>query len=104
MLVEIDETAPSSRLKLSGRLDISTARSFHAVVEELLRRGAAGDIEVDLRAVNYIDSSGMGKLVQFGKRARECGRAVILLAPQPHIARQLAQMHIDRLLSVRSDS
>lgn len=49
-------------LALEGRLDASSAEDFKNGVQELIRDGRV-NIVVDLGAVNFLDSSGLGSLV-----------------------------------------
>lgn len=75
-----DATDPDrvARLTLAGELDLSSA---HAPLEAALQIFAAEPVEcvlVDLSSVTFIDSSGLGGLVQLSNYARSRGARVEL--------------------------
>lgn len=78
------------QLVLSGEIDIAT-------VEDLRRAGsrcldaveASAPLEVDMSAVSFIDSSGLGALVSIRRLAESAGHATVLVGLSPSIARLL---------------
>jgi anti-sigma B factor antagonist len=55
-----------------GEIDVATSPTLRAELAELLAHGA-GSITLDLTAVSFIDSSGLGVLVGALKRLRDGG-------------------------------
>ena len=55
-----------------GEIDVASSPTLRAELAELLARGA-GSITLDLAAVSFIDSSGLGVLVGALKRLRDGG-------------------------------
>ena len=55
-----------------GELDVYTASMLRQTLAELLGHGETS-IEVDMRGLSYIDSTGLGVLVGALKQARELG-------------------------------
>jgi len=64
-------------LAVSGEVDIATVGQFLAEADTCLDDGA--DVcEIDLGAVTFIDSSGLGALVRIRNTARDRGKSVVL--------------------------
>jgi anti-anti-sigma factor len=76
------------RLIVTGEIDPSTADVLrHAVGEALDTHPTA--IAVDLAGVTFMDSTGIGALVQARKRAVAGGTALTVVDPQPSVRRIL---------------
>lgn len=88
--LETEETNGYIRLALSGELDISSAPQ----VEEALSRieaGKPGLILIDLRELEFMDSTGLRTVLSADARARQDGRRLaIVRGPRP----------VDRIFSV----
>jgi anti-sigma B factor antagonist len=67
---------------VTGEVDVATApllrSGLHSVVDE-----GATQLRIDLTAVTFIDSAGLGVLIGILKRLREQGGSVELLRLQP---------------------
>jgi anti-anti-sigma factor len=66
-----------------GELDIATADALRPVLEQAL--DAPGDVEIDLRGVTFVDSSGIAVLVWAAWRLREHDRLLKLRGARPRI-------------------
>ena len=81
--LETEEANGYVRLALRGELDISSA----PLVEEALGRiesAQPGLILIDLRRLEFMDSTGLRTVVSADARAREQGRQVaVVRGPQP---------------------
>ena len=73
-------TTTQRRITLAGHLDVVTAPELRRRLSELLDAGET-QLLVDLREVDFVDSSGLAALVQGMKRARAEGGDVELVAP-----------------------
>lgn len=80
----------------AGDLDVSTSHKLLACVEGLLAEGRSR-ITLDLQAVTFIDSSGLGTLVKAHKRAAATSAELVVAGPRPHIYRA---MEISGILKV----
>jgi anti-sigma B factor antagonist len=60
----------------------------------------ATDIEVDLRFVTFLDSSGLGLLARLRQASRLRGGSVTLLAPPSQVLRTLRLVGFDRIFSI----
>lgn len=79
----------------AGDLDVSTSAKLLACIDDLLAEGRL-HITLDLQAVTFIDSSGLGALVKAHKRVVAPAELVVA-RPRPHIHRA---MEISGILNV----
>jgi anti-anti-sigma factor len=63
-----------------GELDIATVGAFRAALLKAASEGA-GDVVVDLSEVSFIDSSGLGAIVELHSRLRRSRRRLAVVAP-----------------------
>jgi anti-anti-sigma factor len=80
----------------AGDLDVSTSHKLLACIDDLLAEGRSR-ITVDLQAVTFIDSSGLGALVKAHKRAAGAAADLVVARPRAHIYRA---MEISGILKV----
>ena len=80
-----------------GRLDLSTAWELEAVLQRALEAGEVR-VVVDLAAVEFLDSSGLGVLVAGLKEARKVGGELRVAAAGEQPAMVLGLSNLDRLL------
>jgi anti-anti-sigma factor len=78
---EIDGRA---HLTLRGELDLATAPELEQLVNELLDAGQ--EVVVDLRALEFMDSSGIRVLVAAHARAGRNGTRLFVVRPAPGTA------------------
>ena len=92
------ETTEIARLKLAGRLAAGDdPQRLRRTVEQLLRDGVER-IDIDLTAVSYVDSAGLGELIACSTRAREAGRSFRVVAASPGVSTLLRITRTDRVL------
>lgn len=72
--------------QIKGRLTFQEQRLFRTLIEDLFSAAVARYV-IDLRQVDYIDSSGLGMLLIARKRAQQ-NKAVIALVNVPANARE----------------
>ena len=88
-------------LHLSGRFDASVSFDFFAMASKAMLRFPNQDITVDLGGVSYVDSSAIGKLINFSQQLSEKGRRLIIVNCQPEVRKILDMMGIAKLMAVR---
>lgn len=94
-IVAVRSDDDSAAVSPAGDLDVSTSPRLLTCIDELLAEGRTR-ITLDLRAVTFIDSSGLGALVKAHKRAAPPAELTVIQA-QPHIHRA---MEISGILKV----
>jgi anti-sigma B factor antagonist len=90
------------RLVLEGELDISSA----VKVEEELARVEAGKpdlILLDLRGLDFMDSSGLRTIVSADSRAREEGRRLAIVRGPAAVQRIFDVTRLDERLNIVDD-
>lgn len=87
---------------LSGEIDSSTAEPLAGH----LREGAdtASDLEILMRDVHFIDSSGLRILIEAHQEAEKRGRRLIIVEPSPIVVRLLGISGLTEYLHVRLSS
>src|SRR4051812_37780270 len=89
-----------AHLDITGDVDLGTAQAVRGAVCEALDAGAL-HIEVDLKGVGFLDSTGLNVLLHAARDADRRHAALRVLAPvggQPRVVIEMAR--VDRLLDV----
>ena len=76
---EAEVDAGVVRIALSGDLDVSTAPSVEERLVEL-EDGGAERVILDMRGLDFIDSTGLSLLINADRRARRAGRRVTIVS------------------------
>lgn len=98
MDILINKTSTRTLVSITGELDYHTAPAFQEAVLPLLRDGRA--VTADLNGVTFIDSSGLGALINARRHAERLGAAFLLAAVPPTLAVRLEHTGLNRYLSV----
>lgn len=80
-----------STVRLSGELDISTAKELEVLLTELEAPGGPTRILVDLRELRFMDSTGLRLLVTADLRLRRGGRE-LRLVPGPEAVHRVFRL------------
>ena len=73
--VEISGDTAVTRVALAGELDLASK----ALLAQAMREAPAEVVELDLAALTYCDSAGIGALVSAQRQVREDGRALYVV-------------------------
>jgi anti-anti-sigma factor len=84
---------------LSGQLNSRTAADVRVALHAAIDAGS-GDLIVDLREVDLVDSTGLGLLVAAHRRAGRCSRRLVLRCVPPSLNRLLLLTRLDRILAI----
>lgn len=104
--MEFDETTlPDGTLVVAprGRLNLVAAPLLRALVAERVRAGSAR-IVLDLAAVTFMDSSGLGAVIAALKTTREAGGDLRLARATEPVLIVLKLTKVDRVLPMYEDS
>jgi anti-sigma B factor antagonist len=99
---ETSELGDGYHVELSGELDISSAASVESRLLELERR-APQRLLLDLRRVNFIDSTGLSMIINADGRARKAGRRFTIVSGEGVPRRILRTVGLEERLDVRSE-
>jgi anti-anti-sigma factor len=98
MVVEAAESGPV--IKLSGEADITSAPQLTALLGGQLNRGAR-HLTIDASGLSYVDSMSIQVLLVVARTLRALGGDLVLLHPQKPVARMLALMRVDQLITIQ---
>jgi anti-sigma B factor antagonist len=70
LTVQVTYDAGTTRLTAIGEIDASSARTVEAAAQQAVAEQPAA-IEIDLSAVEFIDSSGLRAIISLSNRAHE---------------------------------
>jgi anti-anti-sigma factor len=84
-MITVSTTATNSpqRIQVSGDLDLPRGDELELRVRPMLEPGA--QVAIDLRDVEFADSSGLGALLVLNQMAEEIGASLVLLDPSPSL-------------------
>jgi anti-sigma B factor antagonist len=89
-------------IAVSGELDVLTAPKVATQLDEVVRT-RAGDVVVDLRETEFIDSSGLFVLLNARRRLTRLSRRLTVLCPPGAVRRVLELSRLIETLGVVSD-
>jgi anti-sigma B factor antagonist len=84
-----------------GEIDLYTSPWLREAVLEAL--GSSAHVIVDLAAVTFIDSTGLGVLVSAQKRAENADGTMCLAGPAGLVAKVLRVTHLDRAFTIHAN-
>lgn len=78
MQIRSDIYEQKATLTLSGRFDFTLHKDFRDAYEQALANKAVKQIDINLRDVEYLDSSALGMLLLLKDRAAQTGAGISL--------------------------
>ena len=94
MQVTCDETDAALVVRLSGEIIMDAVTECRAEVERLALASAAPAVVVDLAAVAFMDSSGVGFLIGLRRLCQDHGKTLSVAYPTPAIKKLLAMLRL----------
>jgi anti-sigma B factor antagonist len=89
----------TSVFRLSGALDLTTVDQLRATVGPVCADG--GEVVLDLSALSFCDSTGVGAFVWLHRQATAAGGRLLLAAPRRYVRDVLRISGVDRAIPVR---
>lgn len=102
MDISTSEVDGATVVAVSGELDVFTAPDLETTLEGLIDSGQA-HIVIDLSAVEFLDSTGLGVMVKALKWAREAGGGLRVVATSERIVKVFRITGLDEVMAL-SDS
>jgi len=103
MIVEKRRHGAHTVLRVEGIVRMGESAEFLAQTLEKLLSEAGGDVFIDLERINYIDSTGIGELVGYFGKFRECKRRLVLVKPAERIRKLLEIAKLDKVFPAYDD-
>lgn len=95
--IQVDVSQDFTVCRPVGELDAYTVGQFREALAELT---SASRLLIDLSAVPFMDSAGLGALIGGIRRAREAGGDVAVACSRPTLTRLLHTTGFDRIVPV----
>ncbi|MDP1820938.1 MAG: STAS domain-containing protein [Acidimicrobiales bacterium] len=95
--IEVEDSAAYTLCRPVGELDAYTVSQFREALGGLASQKY---LLIDLSAVPFMDSAGLGALIGGIRRAREAGGDVAVACSRPTLIRLLHTTGFDRIVSV----
>jgi len=83
----------------TGELDAATVSQFREAIAEI---SCEPRVVIDLTAVTFIDSAGLGALIGTVRRVHENGGTMTVACPRPSLTRLLEAVGFDSVVPVRN--
>ncbi len=109
MLEEIDEheldVSPVAcfEVTIKGEIDLGRRDELMSIVE-VYESGDDVDVLMDLSAVTFMDSTGLGVLAQLSRLARERGGKVTLAHVDPRVEKVILLTHLDHVIDIAPEA
>lgn len=97
---EHSEEGGERTLCISGEIDLAVRHDLRTHLDTLIA-AARSAANVDLSAVTFLDSSGLGELIAASKRAGSAGVHLVIVAASPQVRRVLSLAGVTEYLDVR---
>jgi len=98
-----DENKQRWDVNLYGEVDIYNADSLKTELHTLIAEKPA-DIVIDCTSLKYIDSTGLGVLVNALKKVKEQDKSISIINLKPHIAKIFTLTGLDKIFSIEVSS
>jgi anti-sigma B factor antagonist len=98
LVVDVERRDEATVVVLRGDLDVATAPDLRETLVEVIDEGAR--IVIDMQAVEFLDSAGLGILVGGLKRARARGGDLELVCSNSEVLKPLELTGLDREFTI----
>lgn len=89
-------------VKLEGRFTFESHQAFKAATGPLLESPDIHQVNLDLSAVNYMDSSSLGMVLLLRERASLKGVPIVLQRPSPSVLAILKVVQFAKIFQIES--
>jgi len=97
-----DMNGTTVRLALAGELDIASAERVERELERI-ELGEPATVVLDLRALTFLDSTGLRIILAADARAREHARRLVVIQGPDAVQRILHMTRLDERLEIVAD-
>src|SRR5690606_32278084 len=87
--IEVDSGHQEATVSVQGEIDYGSVSHLRSVLADLSETQSDLPVVLDLSQVTFIDSTGLGVLVQAKQRIEAAGRSMKVRDPQPRVQRVL---------------
>ena len=90
----------NGQVRLAGRFTFECHQAFKAATDPLLDLPNLAQLQLDLSAVDYMDSSSLGMLLVLREKAETKGISIALLRPSPCVITILKVVQFGKLFQI----
>lgn len=98
--VQVDQRDGVAVVRVVGELDLASAPQVRTAVVRALASGGP-DLELDLTAVDFVDSLGLGVVVSALKRVRTNGGRLVVVVDAARVRKPFEVTGLDTLVDLR---
>ena len=98
MTILIRESGGARIVDLEGEVDLGTSPNLRRTLFDLL--GKTPKLALNLRALRYIDSSGIATLIEVLKDAQRLGKEFVLFGLSPAVHDTFRLTHVNRVFRI----
>ena len=100
MDIKKSKNGTTAILSLGGRFDFNSHREFKEAYSQILSESSIASLEVNLTAVDYLDSSALGMLLMLRERAQTANKQISLSQPNPTVMKILDIANFKKLFVI----
>ena len=100
--ITVETHGRQARIVLAGELDIASTEQLEEELTEA-EAGSPDAVVIDLRGVEFIDSTGLRALIAADERARSSGRRLAIVRGSNAVERLFSVTQLDQRLDVVDD-
>ncbi len=97
MKTDIVRNGDQVTLRLEGAFDMHAHVSFRQAYRKLLGEGDCQRLTLDMRQVDYIDSSGLGMLLLLQGEVKEASPEIVIQGCQPFVRQVLTTANFHKM-------
>ena len=87
-------------IKLSGDIDHHSAKSVRDSVDGLIRENNPAELELDLSAIEFMDSSGLGLVLGRYKKQTDTGGKMKIINPTRRVMQILQLAGVEKIIKI----
>lgn len=100
MKVRIDAQSSIAAIAPKGRFDFNTHREFRTAFEEAVATPGVRIVHIDLKDVDYLDSSALGMLLLIKDKAANTGHTIAIVNSHGAVRQILEVANFGKLFSI----
>ena len=95
----INEVGKTNMVCIKGEIDIYSIEKFRETIEKEMQTKVP-EIILECSELSYMDSTGMGVLIELRNKTKEMGQRIIVMNPRPNIKKLFALTGVDKIIEV----
>ena len=93
-------TGTELRIKLRGEIDHHSAVAVRTAIDEMIRSKRPAELIIDMSAVDFMDSSGLGLIMGRYNTMKEIGGSVTVADPTPATEKIMSLAGMERIVKI----